>query len=236
MDKNSLSQHISTQFNQELEDIRTRVMEMGGLVEQQLASGLTAFVEGDQELAEQVVINDRKVNAFDVSIDEECTTVLVRRQPAAGDLRLVMAVIKTITDLERIADEAKRIARLAIHDIPKQPTESQLTQIFHLGEHVKSMVHNALDAFARMDTTLSLEVSRNDQKVDREYESILRQLSTYMMEDPRSIPTTINILWCARTLERIGDRACNICEYTIYLVKGKDVRHISLNQVEKALK
>lgn len=232
MEKTSLGQHISQQFNAELEDIRNRVLTMGGLVEQQLADAMTAIVEGDERMAEVVVQNDYKVNAMEVTLDEECNRVLARRQPAAGDLRLVMAVIKTITDLERIGDEAERIARMARQAGDGEDTRVHPSQIQHLGDQVRQMVHNALDAFARMDTVLAVQVWREDLKVDKEYEAIMRQLITFMMEDPRSIPRVLDIMWSARSLERIGDRARNICEYVIYLVKGKDVRHTSLEHME----
>lgn len=232
MEKMGLGQHISQQFNAELEDIRNRVLAMGGLVEQQIADALTAIVEGDERMADIVISNDYKVNAMEVALDEECNRVLARRQPAAGDLRLVMAVIKTITDLERIGDEAERIARMALHVAGSDDPRSHPVQIQHLGDQVRNMVHNALDAFARMDTELAVQIWREDFKVDKEYEAIVRQLITYMMEDPRSIPRVLDIMWAARSIERIGDRARNICEYVIYLVKGKDVRHTSLEHME----
>jgi phosphate transport system protein len=232
MEKTSLGQHISQQFNSELEDIRNRVLTMGGLVEQQIADAMTAIVEGDDHMAEIVINNDYKVNAMEVALDEECNRVLARRQPTAGDLRLIVAVIKTITDLERIGDEAERIARMSQHASASDDMRVHPVQIQHLGDQVRQMVHQALDAFARMDTVLAVQVWREDLKVDNEYESIMRQLITFMMADPRSIPRVLDIMWSARSLERIGDRARNICEYVIYLVKGKDVRHTSLENME----
>lgn len=232
MEKKGIGQHISQQFNAELEDIRNRVLTMGGLVEQQIADAMVAMVEGDDRIAEVVINNDYKVNAMEVALDEECNRVLARRQPTAGDLRLVVAVIKTITDLERIGDEAERIARMSLHDASREEGRVHPVQIEHLGDQVRLMVHNALDAFARMDTELAVQIWREDLKVDKEYEAIMRQLITFMMEDPRSIPRVLDIMWSARSLERIGDRARNICEYVIYLVKGKDVRHTSLEHME----
>lgn len=235
MDKPDLGHHISQQFNQELEAVRAKVLEMGGMVEQQLLDAVTALTTMDTALAEVVVASDYKVNRLEVEIDEECSRILARRQPAASDLRLVIAVIKTITDLERIGDEAERVGRMAMHFAEGTPGPTQtLVGIRHFGEHVHRVLHAALDAFARMDVEQALQVAREDEKVDEEYESILRQLMTYMMEDPRSIPRIVNVMWAARALERIGDRARNICEYLIYLVRGKDVRHISIERVEEA--
>jgi len=234
MEKADLGQHISQQFNQELEDVRNRVLQMGGLVEQQLSDAVRALTTMDSALAEVVITNDYKINRLEVSIDEECTHILARRQPAASDLRLLMAIVKTITDLERIGDEAERVGRMALHFADAESKETKaLVGINHLGEHVRQALHDALDAFARMDTDAATTIAREDIKVDQEYENILRQLMTYMMEDPRSIPRVVNIMWAARSLERIGDRARNICEYVIYLVRGKDVRHTSFEQVEK---
>lgn len=232
MDKLNISHHISQQFNTELEEVRSKVLAMGGLVEQQLADAITALGQGDGALAEQVMKNDYQVNALEVEIDEECTYILARRQPAATDLRLVMAVIKTIADLERIGDEAERVGRMAEHLAGGDVKVSLLGEIDHLGEMVRSMLHQALDAFARTDVELAVEVLHQDRKVDDKYESLTRQVITYMAEDPRIIPLTLNLLWAARSLERIGDRSRNICEYVIYLVRGKDVRHTSLEQIE----
>lgn len=233
MDKENQSRHISKQFDHELEEIRNRVLAMGGLVEQQLAKAVSALVEPDIAMAEEVIRDDYKVNAMEVALDEECTTVLARRQPAARDLRLIISVIKTITDLERIGDEAKRIARQAI-DLASLPTKkNQFVDLERLGHHVCAMLRDALDAFARLDVEQALDVAIEDQQVDREYDSLMRQQMTYLIEDPRTIPATLDIMWSARALERVGDRSCNICEYVIYQVKGKDIRHISLDQVEK---
>lgn len=231
MDNLKLGQHISQQFNEELEDIRTRVMYMGGIVEQQLVDAIKALITMDVSLAEVVITNDYKVNALEVSIDEECTQILARRQPAASDLRLVMSVIKTITDLERIGDEAERIGRMALHFAEKGGENKMLAGIVHMGDLVTRQLHNALDTFARTDSEAAVKVAREDKKVDQEYETILRNLMTYMMEDPRTIPILVDMMWSARALERIGDRSRNICEYVIYLVKGKDVRHTSVDKV-----
>lgn len=236
MDKPSIGQHISKQFNTELEDLRNRVLTMGGLVEQQLDDALRSFVAGDMELATVVTSRDYQVNALEVAIDEECTQVIARRQPAASDLRLVIAVIKTITDLERIGDEAERIARMAIAFSEAEGPKKQFATLETMGDQVRRMIHSALDAYARIDAEAAVDVWREDRKVDSQYESLTRELITYMMEDPRSIPWVLDIMWAARALERIGDRARNICEYVIYFVKGKDVRHTSLDHMQKEVR
>ncbi len=234
MEKADIGHHISQQFNQELEDIRSKVMRMGGMVEQQLRDAIDALTNMDTSLAEVVITNDYKVNRLEVELDEECTHILARRQPTASDLRLILAVIKTITDLERIGDEAERIGRMALKFADGDTKDTKaLVGIGHLGGHALNMLHDALDAFARMDAEAAKKIAKQDKKVDEEYENILRQVMTYMMEDPRSIPRVIGVLWSARAIERIGDRACNICEYVIYLVKGKDVRHTKVGDAEK---
>lgn len=225
--------HISHQYNTELEEIRSRVLQMGGLVEQQIDQALAALVKADAQLGETVIMGDTKVNRSEVTIDEECSQIIVRRQPAAGDLRLVVAVIKTITDLERIGDEAERIARMAVQLADEERPKNNYAEIQALGTHVRQMLHDALDAFARLDIEAALEVAREDRRVDQEYGGIIRQMITFMMEDPRTISRAINVIWAARALERIGDHARNICEYIIYLVKGRDVRHTSIEQIEK---
>ena len=229
--EHNINKHISGRFNQELEDVRNHVLSMG---EQQLNSALDAVSKNDAVLAQKVRENDYKVNAMEVSIDEDCTRIIAKRQPAASDLRLVIAIAKTIADLERIGDEAKRIAKVALDSFTKDQ-QDLLVNIENMGRQVSKMLHDVLDAFARMDVQRAFEVHKEDAKVDREYEAITRQIMTYMMEDPRSIPKIMDLVWSVRSLERIGDRCQNIAEYVIYFVNGKDIRHTSQEDIEKSL-
>ncbi len=233
MDKLAINTHISRQFNAELEDIRQHVLTMGGLVEEQISDAVKALVEADGSLGQEVVTRDAEVNRMEVFIDEACSHILVRRQPTASDLRLIVAVIKTITDLERIGDEAEKIGRMAVHLAAEERTPGAYGELAQLGGYVRNMVHGALDAFARLDADNALEVAKSDENVDRKYEGMMRQCITFMMEDPRTIKRMLDILWSVRALERIGDHSRNICEYVIYLVHGKDVRHITLEEMEK---
>ncbi|WP_412494946.1 phosphate signaling complex protein PhoU [Shewanella algae] len=234
MENKNLNKHISGQFNAELEDIRNRVLAMGGMVERQLEQALDALGSLDAELAQKVIEGDHKVNGMEVMIDEECTRIIAKRQPAASDLRLVIAISKTIADLERIGDACVRIAKAA-QEKRSNNQQPLLVSIESMGRHATRMLHSTLDALARMDADSALELHKEDAKLDKEYEGIIRQLMTYMMEDPRSIPGVLDVLWAARAIERVGDRCKNICEYVIYYVKGKDVRHVSYEEMEKEL-
>jgi phosphate transport system protein len=231
MDNINLGRHISGQFNEDLENVINHVMHMGGLVEKQLSDSLTAVYDADEALAKNVLANDYKINALEVSIDDECTRIIAKRQPAAGDLRLIMAIVKTIADLERIGDEAQKIARVALESFSGEQ-KALLLNLDNLGRKVLEFLQATLDAFTRMDVDSAVKTHGNDEKIDREYEALMRQLMTYMMEDPRSIPQVMSVIWSARALERIGDRCQNICEYIIYFVKGKDVRHTTAEDIK----
>ena len=236
MDNNKIKQHISRQFNEEMEEIRNKVLAMGGLVEQQVNLATKAFMSYDMESAETVVHQDQLVNELEKDIDHECTEIMAKRQPAAFDLRMLIATIKIITDLERIGDEAARIARMTMRLEGSDYYQDKYYEIEHLLELVKDMLNGALDAYARTDVEEVIEITAQDAKVDREYTSITRQLITQMMENPRNITRALDMLWTARALERIGDHACNVCEHVIYMVKGKDVRHVSREELEKTVK
>ena len=235
MEKADLSHHISRRFNEDLERVRNQVLSMGGFVEAQLQKAITSLIEGNSSLGESVALDDLKVNGMEVSIDEECSRILATRSPAAGDLRVIVAIIKTITDLERIGDEGEKIGLIASRLATMERPENKYREIKHLGRIVSEMVHGALDAFARMDADGALAVARQDRVVDEEYDAIHRQCITFMMEDPRTIRRALDVMWVVRSLERIGDHAKNICEYVIYMVHGKDIRHTRLEDVERAL-
>lgn len=226
-----IGQHISQRYNEELEDIRNRVLQMGGLVESQTEKAVKALLERDKELAKEVVASEETVNEMEVNIDEECTRVIARRQPAASDLRLVIAVVKVITDLERIGDEAEKIARYSKKLAKKPNIISMHSELSHLSKLVLNLLHDSLDAFARLDAEQAVKILGQDAMINKEFDNLSRLLITFMMEDPRHIKRSLRVSWCARSLQRIGDHAQNICEYVIYLVMGKDVRHTSLEHI-----
>ncbi len=225
--------HIVKQYDTDLENIRSRVLQMGGLVEQQIVNAMTGLIEGDQQLIEQTIDNDHQVNRLEVELDEACTQIIARRQPTAVDLRMVMMVIKTITDLERIGDEAKKIAKAAkaIHDAGASLMPR--IDLRHIADDAVAMLRKALDAYARLDLNAAAQVVRQDQEVDAEFKSIMRQLITFMMEDPRTISRSIDLMFIAKSIERIGDHSKNISEYVVYMAKGRDVRHIGLEAIER---
>ena len=229
MQTSEFGDHISSRFNKDIEDLRSKVLAMGGMVEEQLSRAISAIVTGDSELGLEVAKDDYKVNDLEVSIDEECGRIIATRQPAASDLRLIVAIIKTITDLERIGDEAEKIGFLASKLAGMDRPSDSYRELRMLGNHVSKMLRDAMNAFARLDVNEAFKVAREDEAVDEEYEAIVRQCITFMMEDPQSIKRVMNVTWCARSLERIGDHAKNICEYVVYMVQGRDVRHTALS-------
>jgi phosphate transport system protein len=220
-----MPEHISKQFDAELEAVRSRVLQMGGLVEEQIVKAVDGLASGDIEALDRVIEADHRVNAMEVGLDESCSQIIARRQPAASDLRLVMAIIKTITDLERIGDEAEKIARMAklIHEAER--AHLPRLELKHVASLALAMLRKALDAFARLDVESALQVVKQDRGVDDEFRSILRQLITFMMEDPRTISRCLETLFVAKAIERIGDHAKNMAEYVVYMVEGRDVRH-----------
>jgi len=236
MEIEELGQHISRRFNEDLEHVRNSVLAMGGLVEEQFDRAIKALTDADSALGLQVAEDDIKVNRMEVAIDEECSRILATRAPTASDLRLVIAIIKTITDLERIGDEAEKVGVLAARLASVERPSTNYRELRNLAQHVKKMVRNTLDAFARLDALAALEVVKADDVVDEEYESIYRQGITFMMEDPRTISRVMDTTWMARALERIGDHAKNICEYVIFMVHGKDIRYMGLDSIEEEVR
>ena len=230
----STTEHVSKKFDAELEGLRSRVMQMGGLIETQISRAVDSFMSGDIDQMEQVIADDHKVNGMEVSIDEDCSHIVALRQPTAGDLRMVMAVSKIVTDLERIGDEASKIARMAreIHQRDRLLVP-RLTDVRKIGAVGIAMLRDVLDAFVRMDAMEAVRIVREDATVDDYFRGIMRQLITYMMEDPRSITSALDIVFIAKSFERIGDHAKNIAESVIYIVKGTDVRHVGVDQLER---
>ena len=225
--KDSYKQHISAQFNAELESVKNHLLEMRGLVEQQIGKAVESLLSRDSGLAEEVIAGDEQVNELEINIDEECSRILARRQPAASDLRLVLAISKVTTDLERIGDEASKIARQAVKAVEEGSSAgSSFVEIRHIGNHVSDMLRRSLDAFARLDVDMAVQTVIADREVDSEYASAMRSLVTFMMEDPRTIGPVLGQMWSLRSLERVGDHASNIAEHVIYLVRGLDVRHV----------
>lgn len=221
-------QHISRQFNDDLEQIKTDMLEMGGVVARQVEDAVTALADADSELAEKVIRIEEEIDEREMTLDENCTLIIAKRQPAASDLRMVMSVIRTVHDLERIGDEAQKIAKLAIQLSQEGSAPRGYTEVRHIATAVRAMLNESLDAFTRFDAESALKTMAADEQVDQDYKSAIREMVTYMMEDPRSISRGINVLWALRSLERIGDHAKNICEQVVYLVRGTDIRHGNL--------
>ena len=231
-----MAEHISSHFNQELENVRSEVMRMGGLVEARLQQVLAALDEGSSSGLTEVIDGDADINKLEVEIDDACQTIIARRQPAAGDLRFVLAVSRVIVDLERIGDEVKKIA-LKAHELlgNNRVAAPELYNTHRMGTVTLGMIHRALDAFARLDTGAVIELSETDKHLDADYRAQLRSLITFMMEDPRSISATIDIMFMNKSIERIGDHAENIAEHVVYLTCGIDVRHRPLEQIKADL-
>jgi len=230
-----MTEHISKQYDQDLEAIRSRMMQMGGLVESQIRMAIDGYVHGDIARIDQVIATDAKVNELEIAIDDDLRHIIVRRQPAASDLRLIMAVSKTVTDLERIGDEAAKIARMAKLIHTAERLHMPRIDLSHVADRALAMLRQSLDAFARLDVSEAMRVVKQDQAVDDEFRAVMRQLITFMMEDPRTITRSLEILFIAKAVERIGDHAKNMAEYVVYMVKGRDVRHIAIEEVEKEI-
>jgi phosphate transport system protein len=228
------TEHTFKQYDAELEAVRAKVLEMGGLVEQQIVNALEALVNADPKLAKEVMQNDHRVNNLEIQIDEDCSYIIARRQPAAGDLRMVMMMVKTITDLERIGDEATKIARTAqkIYDEDRM-YKPRFNEIKAMVALVREMLRTALDGFARLDISKTVEVAKQDELVDEQFRASMRQLITFILEDPRTISMSLEVLFVAKAIERIGDHAKNIAEYVVYMVKGKDIRHTTMQEMER---
>jgi phosphate transport system protein len=229
--------HISTQFDVQLEQVRSKVLHMGGVVEDQLSLAVRALQNGEMYLIEQVLDVEHQVNALEMEIDQLCTNIIARRTPTAIDLRVLTMVVKTITDLERVGDEAKKIALMAREFFRSgRGYMPRYSEIRRMSAIVLDMLRQSLDGFARLDPEAAPDIARRDLEVDDSFRAILRELLTYMIEDPRTISATLDIVFIAKALERVGDHAKNLSEYVVYMIMGKDVRHLSADQIEQAVK
>jgi phosphate transport system protein len=228
-----MTEHTLKQFDTELQRLRGKVLRLGGVVERQITQAMAALANADLALCEQVIGTDHEVNRLEVEIDEDCVHIIAKRQPAARDLRMIMTVIKTITDLERIGDEAKKIAKKTRAMYSSDLTYVPRIELRHSADIVVAMLRQSLDAFARDDCSVAAEVARRDKEVNAEFKAATRQLITYMMEDPRTITRALELLFIAKSIERIGDHAKNISEYVVYMEKGRDVRHLGLAGLEQ---
>ena len=235
--KEDFARHISSEFNDELEGLCADLLKMGGLAERQVRLAIECQEQFDSALVDQIKAAENAVNAWEIKIDELVATLIARRQPAATDLRLVLVISKIVRDLERAGDEANKVAEMAqkAHE-SAHASAIGLSEVRAIGDQVLRMLGDSLTAFARMDPEMALDVTRDDKEVDRTYEAALRALATHMIEDPQEIGSVLNVMWVLRALERVGDHATNIAEHVIYLVKGKDIRHLSVTNVEETLK
>ena len=223
-----LSTHVSSQFDEDLTRLRSLILEMGGLVESQIADVIEIYTTGTIEKVQTIIDADVKINEFEKRIDDDCTSLIAKRQPAASDLRLVFGITKIVTDLERVGDETKRMAKVIRRIIENNHSFPRIVNIRHIAEAALAMIRAAMDAFARMESSPANEIIQSDDEVDAEFKSIMRQLITHMMENPKIIGTAMDIVWMARAVERIGDHAKNIAEQVVYIVEGKDIRHQQL--------
>ena len=229
--------HLSTQFDSELNDVSSRVMELGGLVESQLRLAIHALSQFSEETANQVIQTEARVNAMELDIDRELSSIIARRQPTARDLRLLIAISKTTANLERVGDEAEKIARMVKSIIESGSARSlPASELNVAAELASGLLRKALDAFARLDTSVAVSILKEDDQIDEEFDGFVRKLITYMMEDPRTISASLNLLFVAKAIERVGDHAKNIAECIIYVVKGADVRHSPMAHIESAAK
>lgn len=229
--------HISSQFDTELNSVTSRVMELGGLVESQIRQAIYALSQFSVEVANQVTESEARVNAMEIEIDRELSSIIARRQPTAGDLRLLIAISKTTANLERVGDEAEKIARMVKSIISSGSARSlPSTDLKVAADMASGLLRKALDAFARLDTAAAVSILKEDDLIDQEFDGFVRKLITYMMEDPRTISPSLDLLFLAKAIERIGDHAKNIAEFIIYIVKGADVRHTSMEQIESAVR
>lgn len=229
-----MSEHISKRYDHELEGVRTGLLQMGGLIEQQIEHAMRGVIERNLPMLEEVIANDKKVNAMEVELDDACIHLIAKRQPAAGDLRVIMSVVKIITDLERIGDEVKKIAKMGRHILESDAVFVPRIELRHAASLAVDMLRRTLDSLARMDVGSATEVVRQDKEVDAEFKSIMRQLITFMMEDPRTISCGLDLLFIAKAIERIGDHSKNMAQYVVFMVKGTDVRHRGLAAMEAA--
>jgi phosphate transport system protein len=229
--------HLSTQFDSELTSVSSRVMEMGGLVESQIRQAIYALSQFNMDAAEQVTANEARVNAMEIEIDHALSSIIARRQPTARDLRLLMAISKTTANLERVGDEAEKIARMVRRIMQSGAPRSLPSMELRVASDLASaLLNKALDAFARLDVNAAVTILKEDDLIDAEFDGFVRKLITYMMEDPRMISPSLDLLFLAKAIERIGDHAKNIAEFIIYVVKGEDVRHTSMEKIEMVVK